>query len=67
MTRDKIVPMKIEFWQDDAAQNAICSYTFNGWISSYYTSGGGPGNHTLDMKLTPALDKQQFVKLTMAN
>lgn len=38
VTRDKIKPMKIEFWKDDSRQDALCSYTFNGWISHFETS-----------------------------
>ncbi len=38
VTRDKIKAIKIEFWKDDAHQDALCSYSFNGWISRFETS-----------------------------
>lgn len=38
VTRDKIKPVKIEFWKDDAQQDALISYSFNGWIRRYETS-----------------------------
>jgi hypothetical protein len=38
VTRDKIKSMKIEFWKDDSKQDALCSYTFNGWIRRFETS-----------------------------
>ena len=38
VTRDKIKDMKIEFWKDDSHQDALCSYTFKGWISRFETS-----------------------------
>lgn len=38
VTRDKIKDMKIEFWKDDAHQDALCSYSFKGWISRFETS-----------------------------
>jgi hypothetical protein len=51
VTRDKIKDMKIEFWKDDSHQDALCSYSFKGWVSRYETSNphpvgndGGAGN-----------------------
>ncbi len=38
VTRDKIKPVKIEFWKDDSQQDALISYSFNGWIRRYETS-----------------------------
>jgi len=38
VTRDKIKDMKIEYWKDDAHQDALCSYSFKGWISRFETS-----------------------------
>ncbi len=37
VTRDKVKDMKLEFWKDDARQDALCSYKFKGWISSFQT------------------------------
>jgi hypothetical protein len=38
VTRDKIKDMKIEYWKDDSHQDALCSYSFKGWISRFETS-----------------------------
>jgi hypothetical protein len=38
VTRDKIKSMKIEFWKDDSKQDALCSYSFNGWVRRFETS-----------------------------
>lgn len=38
VTRDKVKSMKIEFWKDDSKQDALCSYSFNGWIRRFETS-----------------------------
>ena len=58
VTKDKIKPMKIEFWKDDSRQDALCSYSFNGWIRRFET--------TNPIELS-ALDKEmeaQFRSLT---
>lgn len=69
VSREKVVDMKIEFWVDESQQDAICTYTFRGWISAFHTmgGGGGGGNHTLALTLTPELDQQQYVKIEMGN
>jgi hypothetical protein len=75
--------MKIEFWKDDAHQDALCSYSFKGWISRFETSnphtlsatdadGGHPDppdglNHLLVMDLEPALNQANFKEITMSN
>ena len=38
VTRDKIKAIKIEFWKDDSQQDALISYSFNGWIRRFETS-----------------------------
>lgn len=38
VTRDKIKPVKIEFWKDDSQQDALISYSFNAWIRRFETS-----------------------------
>jgi hypothetical protein len=38
VTRDKIKNIKIEYWKDDAHQDALASYSFKGWISRFETS-----------------------------
>jgi hypothetical protein len=44
VTQDKIRDIKIEFWKDDAHQDALCSYSFRGWISGFHTCNPGNGN-----------------------
>jgi len=38
VTLDKIKPIKIEFWKDDSRQDALCSYSFNGWVKRFETT-----------------------------
>jgi len=83
VTRDKIKDMKIEFWKDDSHQDALCSYSFKGWVSRFETSnphlvssGDGDGdhpaapdnlNHMLVLDLEPALNQANFKEITMSN
>ncbi len=67
VTKDSIKEIKIQFWTDESQQDAICTYTFQGWISHYSNSSGGGSNHTLNLSLQPALDAKQFVNITMGN
>lgn len=67
VTRDKIKQIKVEFWRDENQQDAICTYSFKGWISNFTTSSGNGSNHTLTMNLVPALDSNNFVDLQMGN
>lgn len=38
VTNDKIKPMKIEFWKDETRQDALCSYSFKGWVRRFETT-----------------------------
>jgi hypothetical protein len=67
VTKDKIKSVKIEFWQDEKQTDALCTYTFQGWISNFATGSGGGGNHTLWLSIQPELDKNNFIKVTMGN
>ena len=69
VTRDKIVDMKFEFWADENQFDAICTYTFRGWVSAFHNTGGGAagGNHGLTSTFPPELDQQQYVKIEMGN
>jgi hypothetical protein len=65
VTRDNIKPMKIEFWKDDKHEDALCSYSFNGWISRLETSnphplGNGDGGGTVDANAEPTLAYQSL-------
>jgi hypothetical protein len=67
VTSDSIKDIKIEFWTDETQQDAICTYSFKGWISHYSNVSGSGSNHTLSLSLQPALDDKQFVNITMGN
>jgi hypothetical protein len=83
VTREKIKDMKIEFWKDDAHEDALCSYSFKGWISRFETSNPlplaspqtagatsdplGTINHLLTLDLEPAINQQNFKEITMSN
>jgi hypothetical protein len=67
MTRDSVKDIKIQFWTDETKQDAICTYSFQGWIAHYSNSSGSGSNHTLNLSLQPALDEKQFVNITMGN
>ena len=67
LTKDKIKDIKIEYWVDEAQQDAICVYSFRGWIASFTTTSGAGGNHLLHLTLHPALDSKQYVNVTMSN
>ncbi len=66
-TRDKIKDVKIEYWVDDGQTDAICTYTFRGWISLFSTSSGQGTNHTLRLNLQPELDTKQFIDIKLGN
>jgi hypothetical protein len=76
VTRDKVKDMKIEFWKDDSHQDALCSYSFKGWISAFQTCNpvgefedarDEQVNHLLVLDLEPALNQQNFKDITMSN
>ncbi len=67
ITRDKIKDIRVEYWADERQQDAICVYSFRGWIASFVTSSGADGNHILDLTLQAELGKDQYVNITMSN
>lgn len=76
VTRDKVKDVKIEFWKDDAHQNAVCSYSLKGWIAGFETTsnppadGSGPGlhlNHVLVLDIEPVLNQQNIKEIKMGN
>ncbi len=67
VTRDKVKDIKIEFWTDESQTDAICTYSFQGWISQFSTGSGGGSNHTLNLSLQPMLQAQQYIKIEMGN
>jgi hypothetical protein len=52
---------------DDGQADAICIYTFRGWISLFSTSSGQGTDHTLRLNLQPELDTKQFVNIKLGN
>ncbi len=78
VTRDKVKDMKVEFWKDESHQDALCSYSFKGWISNFQTlnpvtNSNGNGNnsnavnHLLVLTLEPSLNQQNFADIKMSN
>jgi len=63
VTRDKVKDMKVEFWKDEAHQDALCSYNFKGWISNFQTlnpvhsNGNGNGNDAVNHLLVLTLNR----------
>jgi hypothetical protein len=49
VTRDKIKNMKVEFWKDDSHQDALCSYSFKGWISRFETSNPSDSTRAINL------------------
>lgn len=67
ITSESVRDIKIEYWADESQQEAICVYQFSGWISNFTTISGSGSNHILNLTLQPALDANQYVKVTMSN
>jgi hypothetical protein len=65
ITREKIKNIKIVYWKDESHQDALSTFSFQGWISHFNITSGQ--NHTLTLSLQPALDSKQFVKLDHGN
>jgi hypothetical protein len=66
--------IKLEYWQDETRETALCSYSFKGWISSFraYNPNGqekSPNafNHAWILALQPALNTQNYKLLSMGN
>lgn len=78
VTKDKVKDIKVEFWKDDSHNDAICSYSFKGWISGFHTlnpyqntasaNAGETGvNHVLVLDLEPSLNQQNFSEIQLSN
>jgi len=69
----QIKEIKIEFWLGLEDENALCSYSFKGWISSLRTSYLGRGtpnggyNHFIAMVLTPDTTQDSFGQIRIGN
>ncbi len=67
VTRDKVKDVKVEFWTDESQSDAICTYSFKGWVSEFSTGSGGGANHTLNLRVQPLLSDQQYINVEMGN
>ena len=67
LTKDKVKDIKIEFWTDERKMDAICVYSFRGWVSSFFTISSPDTNHLLSTSIQPALEPNHFVKISMSN
>jgi hypothetical protein len=66
-TKDKIKDIKIEFWADENRDDALCTLSFKGWISSWTVNSGGGSNHALSISIHPALDQKNYHDLQLGN
>jgi len=77
-TAQSIQDCKLEYWQDDAKQNALCSVKFKGWVSGFQTvnpSGtlsdasnqGQVINQMLVIDLQPSLNQNNFPSFQFSN
>ena len=76
---DKVKPIKLEFWKDDSHQDALATYSFNGWISGYHTlnpyqsdeqledQNHSGVNHVLVLDLEAAMNQQNFSDISLSN
>lgn len=78
VTKDKVKSIKLEFWKDETQQDALASYSFNGWISGFHTmnpyqsassaqSADKGVNHILVLDLEPSLNQQNFSDISLSN
>ncbi len=79
VTKDKVKPIKLEFWKDDAHQDALASYSFNGWISGFHTLNPYQSdtqltaedhagvNHILVLDLEAQMNQQNFKDIALSN
>jgi hypothetical protein len=83
VTTQKIKAIKIEFWKDDSHEDALCSYSFNGWLSKFETSNpmpesspqAGTGstspwstiNSLMILHLEPVMNQANFSEIAISN
>ncbi|MGD0939602.1 MAG: hypothetical protein ABR905_07800 [Terracidiphilus sp.] len=67
VTKDSIKDIKIVFWKDENQNDAICTYSFRGWISDFSNNSGGGSNHTLNLSIQPELGSTQILKISIEN
>lgn len=79
VTKDKVKPIKLEFWKDDSHQDALASYNFNGWVSGFHTLNPYQDdkhlegvdhagvNHILVLDLEAEMNQQNFRDINLTN
>ncbi len=79
VTRDKVKPIKLEFWKDDSHEDALAAYSFNGWISGFHTLNPYQSdeqladethsgvNHVLVLDLEASMNQQNFSDISLTN
>jgi hypothetical protein len=67
MTNDKIKQCKPTYWADDARQNALSTFSFQGWIAHFSILSGSGSNHLLILKIQPQPSEKQFVNIQHGN
>ncbi len=79
VTKAKVTPIKLQFWKDDSHQDALASYSFNGWISGYHTLNPYQSdvqladqdhtgvNHVLVLDIEPVMNQQNFSDIMLSN
>lgn len=71
--REKLKPIKVEFWKDDTMKDVICTFSFKGWISMFrvnntgHNGAAGGYNHVLEMELTPIINKENHQEVVIGN
>ncbi len=75
-TKEKIVPIQLDFWDDEAHRDVVCSFSFDGWISLFRAESPKPGgdgddaganNHVLYLELEPKVDEQAYRHIEVTN
>ena len=79
VTKDKVKPIKLEFWKDDSHEDALAAYNFNGWISGFHTLNPYQSdeqlaaedhsgvNHVLVLDLEASMNQQNFQDISLTN
>jgi len=67
VTSDKIKQCKLTYWADDHRQNALSTFSFQGWITQCTILSGGGSNHLLILKFQPLPGEKQFVNIQHGN
>lgn len=67
ITSDKVKPCKLTYWADDQRQNALSTFSFQGWLMHFSVLSGVGSNHLLILKIQPQPGAKQFVDIQHGN